>query len=375
MRRSMGTVGVATGLPLYLPHQLRSWPRRFSHGSEEPLANARGDVARMAGLMWIGYALIGLTRSRWGTRMRYWVTTHWPRREGWTDEASAAVWLPDGREAAGAQLAVDDRVVVYESRSGRVQLVHRPDGTSYTVRCRTGREGVVYYGRVSEPLHADAQAEPEEYVDGSQIWWRWTARLEVLSRSGFLARQSLLSVLGYDSTWNMRGFGTLHSGLKEITEEQYRQIVSGFHEARPIQLPELPVPRGHGGVGGVGEGETHERLKLHVAGNPEAAIGELGLQTLKVEYPFPSGDRADIVMADAYGRIVGVEVEPSVEDGDVVGVLQAIKYRYMLELMADREPGDSRAILVAHRISQGTRELCARYGVEYVEVPRAIVGG
>jgi uncharacterized protein YuzE len=57
--------------------------------------------------------------------MKYWLTTHWPPRKGYAHAVGAFsdddpyVWLPDGREAAGAGLARDDLVLVYESRSRR----------------------------------------------------------------------------------------------------------------------------------------------------------------------------------------------------------------------------------------------------------------
>ena len=60
--------------------------------------------------------------------MRYWITVHWPLREGDTDDGESGVWLPDGREAAGAALAPGDHVIVYESRSGRPKVLHHPDG-------------------------------------------------------------------------------------------------------------------------------------------------------------------------------------------------------------------------------------------------------
>lgn len=305
--------------------------------------------------------------------MRYWVTTHWPIRDGHAEGEESGVWLPEGREAAGAALEVGDHVIVYESRSGRTQLVRRPDGTSCPVRCAEGREGVVYYGRVSEPLHAVADSEPEHYADGTTIWWRWLARLEVLSRSGFLPRPQLLRALGYEPTWNLRGFGTLHSGLLEIAQGQYDDIVASFHAAHPLELRSYPVPRGEKAPGGGIESLAHKRLKTYVADNPSAALRQAGLRTIRLEYPFPTGDRADVVLADEYERVLAVEVEPAVGPADVVGPLQAIKYRFMLEWLSDRAPGDSRAVLVGHTICPEIRELCRRYAVECVEIPEAEV--
>jgi hypothetical protein len=307
--------------------------------------------------------------------MRYWITVHWPLREDATEDSNSGVWLPDGREAAGAALALGDHVIVYESRSGRPKVLHHSDGNTTYIRCREGREGVVHYGRVTEPLHSLSDSKPEEYSDGSTIWWRWFAPVGIFSRSGFLARSEVALSLGYKPTYNFHGFGTLHSGLIEITQAQYQDIIRKFHDARRLELPSYPIPRGGGATGGGGESTTHRNLKRYVAANPSVALREPGLRTIRLEYPFPTGDRADVVLADAYDRVVAVEVEPSVGDYDIIGPLQAIKYRFMLEWVSDREPGDSRAILVAHAISPNIRELCRRYGVHCVEVPMAEVSG
>lgn len=299
--------------------------------------------------------------------MRYWVTTHWPPREG--DEPSVSgVWLPEGRQAAGDGLAPGGMVIVYQCRSGKSILVVEPNGRRSTIPCKIGRQGVIYYGRLLGPLTARLDVETERYVDGSSIWWRWFAPLQVLSRTGFVGRKDLATLLGYAPTYSFHGFGHLHAGLQEITAEQFQAIVARFHDARPLDLPSLPVPRpGPQGLAG-GESPEHRRLKERVAGDPSRMLGEAGLRTIRMEYPFPTGDKADIVLADAHDRIVGVEVETIVAVTNHIGPLQAIKYRFMLEWLTNRERGDSRAILVAHRIDADMRSLCAKYGVECKEV-------
>ena len=118
----------------------------------------------------------------------------------------------------------------------------------------------------------------------------------------------------------------------------------------------------------MGEGPTHLNLKNYIAANPSLALDEPGLCTLAVEYEFPTNDVADIVLVDQHERIVGVEIEPAVDGANSVGLLQAIKYRYMLECAASREPGDSRGILIAHRISQKVKALCKKYQIEHHEI-------
>ena len=87
-----------------------------------------------------------------------------------------------------------------------------------------------------------------------------------------------------------------------------------------------------------------------------------------MEYEFPTGDSADVLLEDGFGRVVGLEVEPAVGDRDLPGILQAIKYRYMGALMKNKRFADSRSILVATDISSLARKICAAYEVECFEI-------
>ncbi len=305
--------------------------------------------------------------------VNYWITTHWPPRDG-DDESptKTGVGVAEGRQQAADDMRPGDFVAVYESRTGRDKIRTLPDGTTTTVSCRAGREGMICYGIVDSYVSARPDSEPERYKDGTEIWWRWHAPVSVVSHTGFVARSDLLSILGYSPNYNLRGFGDYHSGLKKITEDEFRTLVQEFHAARPVRLPPSPRTGGHGHGGG-GEGTVHLNLKNYVASNPVSALNESGLQKLEVEYEFATGDRADIVLVDRHKRIVGVEIEPSVHDVDLVGLLQAIKYRYMLECVADREPGDSRGMLIAHEIGDRVKAACTRYGIEFYEVLRETV--
>jgi len=176
--------------------------------------------------------------------------------------------------------------------------------------------------------------------------------------------------LGYKPAYNFHGFGQLHSGLGEISSAGFQNLVTAFHAFKPMVLPSFPITHS-GGLGGEGgESSTHLFLKKYVAADPATALGEPGLRTEKKEYSLPTGDRADLVLSDAQERVVGVEIEPAVGKSDIVGPLQAIKYRYMLEWVAHRAPGDSRAFLVAHSIDADMRRLCDSYAVECFEIDK-----
>ena len=301
--------------------------------------------------------------------MNYWITTHWPPRNN-DDESSTGtgVWVPEGRQQAADDLKKGDLIVIYETKSGRTEIRESLDGSIEEISCKPGREGMICYGQVESSVSAIPDSQPNRYVDGTEIWWRWYAQVSILSRSGFLKRSNVLEILGYNSTWNLRGFGDYHSGLKKISRSEYNALVKGFHASRPIKLPENESGGGSGH--GQGEGVIHLNLKNYIASNPSKILKEVGLRTLEIEYEFPTNDRADIVLVDEHNRIVGVEIEPKVNDLQLAGPLQAIKYRYMLECVTNRERGDSRAMLIAHNIADNIKTLCKKYEIEWYEISR-----
>jgi hypothetical protein len=99
-------------------------------------------------------------------------------------------------------------------------------------------------------------------------------------------------------------------------------------------------------------------------------LEENGLETLSVEYEFPTQDRADIVLADRFGRVVGVEVEVDCGPSHIAGILQAVKYRRMLEVITPRSHHDGRAMLVAYSVCPEVQTICSQYEVEVRVVQR-----
>lgn len=305
--------------------------------------------------------------------MNYWVTTHWPPRVDECDsQVCTGVWLPQGRQQAADDMQPGDQVAFYQFRYGRTSIRQFQDGTSLEVPCKLGRGGMICHGIVGARVSAIPDSQPTKYTDGTEIWWRWHAPVTVLSRSGFVNREDLLLILGYKPSWNLHAFGDYHSGLKKISKTEFAALIEAFHASRPVTLPAFT---GNGAVSPHGgeEGPIHSKLKSYVASNPEKALNEAGLRTIGIEYRFPTNDCADIVMVDSYNRIIGVEIEPRVNDTELAGPLQAIKYRYMLECITRREPGDSRAVLVSHSIGATVKNVCAIYGVECHEIPLTTV--
>ena len=125
---------------------------------------------------------------------------------------------------------------------------------------------------------------------------------------------------------------------------------------------------GHGGSGGGGEGEEHENLKRDLANNP-TQFGE-GLELVKIEYTFGSGDRVDILLKDSSENPVTVEVETgfSYGTGRYVGVWQAVKYQHLAAMEYNLECRQVRSILAAPEIPDDVKEKCKELGIESFEV-------
>jgi len=302
------------------------------------------------------------------------MTTHWPpdESEDLDDFIPSGVWLPDGREQAGTDIEIGDRVLIYQSKTGRPEIKNIK-GKRAVFRPTQGKEGIIAIVEVVGDLEKLEDSVPSKYTWGKDIWWRWRAITEPVSMNGFVPRREVNKILGYRPDNPLRGFGDWKSGLKKLSRSEYDELVSVFKQhPRKIDIVRSAKKTvgGWGPHDGAGESHEHRNFKEYVASNPSAILGEQGLETVGVEYLFPSGDKADVVFRDSDGNIIGAEIEIKVESTELVGVLQAIKYRYMLALMEERRNFETRAFLIAKAISQDIVDLCKQYEVECFIVDR-----
>jgi hypothetical protein len=124
--------------------------------------------------------------------------------------------------------ATGDRVLFYESK------YHRPMASRK--KYPQGAEGLVVAGTVSAP----AQTRPPElaiadYADGTRVSWAWGVPTRELDRNGYVPRPEVCRVLDYSPNYNLRGFGLRRSGVMELTEEQYNELVRLFRNGRPMR--------------------------------------------------------------------------------------------------------------------------------------------
>lgn len=302
---------------------------------------------------------------------KYWITTHWPPTEG--DGPSFGVYICDGRQAAGHDLRPGDKVLIYESGSCPDVLHKKADGTEKWIPHQRGRQGIIAISELTEEMYCDDSEPVSRYRDGSERRWSWRAEGRMLNVSGFVPSARAAQIMGKGPGFRFRAIGKCKSGLLEIEEGVYRALVEEFNRNRP---PENAPPRKsrfvppHPGHGMGGEGPVHEALKKSVYKDPSGVLGVSDLKGIHIEYPFETGDRADVVLEDFEGRYIAVEVEEAVAPDNLAGVLQAIKYRYMFAVKCRRRNEEVRAFLVAHEIDDKVEDLCSRYGVECFRVPR-----
>lgn len=265
--------------------------------------------------------------------------------------------------------------MIYQSETGRSERVKNVKGGEEIILHRSGgKRGIIAIARVTSGLKQRSGVPQSRYTDGSTIWWCWRAMATPISTNGYAALEEVNRVLHFSPNYNLRAFGDYKSGLKKIEADQFFELRDIFLQ-HPRAIPPVIKPKSkvarvfHRGE--EVESEAHRVLKEFVAANPSAALGEPGLKTIAIEYDkFRTGDRADIVLEDSNGRIIGLEIEVSATREQLEGFLQAIKYRYMLAPLFARLNYETRAFLVAHSIADEIKDICDRYEVEHFIVDR-----
>jgi hypothetical protein len=167
--------------------------------------------------------------------------------------------------------------------------------------------------------------------------------------------------------------------LRELAE--FVQIVKNFKDEvvsanKPVspatQDARVPPKARLHKYGGQGESDEHKRLKLHVANNP-TILGLGSARVVRVEYPYISGDRVDLMFELANGTHAVIEIERRGERATLIGAYQAIKYRALLAAELGEQPRRVAAVLVAHEIPQSTVKFCREHGIQTRVIPLARV--
>jgi hypothetical protein len=119
-----------------------------------------------------------------------------------------------------------------------------------------------------------------------------------------------------------------------------------------------------------GEGPDHKKIKNAVYDKPQL-IGLKGIRKKYIEYSYSTGDRVDIAFELKNGEWVTVEVEVEGEQNNYCGLLQAVKYRSLMEVQKEKKMGTGvSTFLVAYDIPKPIQDLANKYSVKCVELPK-----
>lgn len=303
--------------------------------------------------------------------MRYWITTQWPSPHK-LPRPHRNIFLPDGREEPGLRVRLGDRVAIYEAKGGRSEIVFEEGKKRILKAAHNGRQGIVTLGEVVSPMMSSGRG-PSTYTNDSEIWWRYKIETAKHNDSGYISRPNVCKVLGFKDTYNFRGFGEKSSGLKEISEDEFLQLAEMFTAKTPKKREFAPPKTMSSKFGSGGEGPVHKALKEYVAANPEKALGEQGLEHVGTEVIMPSGDKIDILLRDQLGRYVAVEIEEAQGPGQLDGLCQAVKYRFLACVAYEADFEASRSALVAFDLDKSLEPIAKRYEVELILVDRGLV--
>ena len=306
--------------------------------------------------------------------MKYWLTTHWaPSIRNGKVEAHEGVWVKNGCVEAIDPVQPGDLVFIYESAGGQLEQAADSSGNAVPVRRERGRQGIVALLKVTSEYVEIPHQERTRYVNDDQTWWRYHASTESINSMGFVDKARVCQLMGWQPTYSMRGIGRLNSGLQELNEAQFQQMKEDFLASQPTAQDALmkAASAPFSGYGAGDEGPVHKKLKLSVASNPAAVLGEEGLRCVRIEAPFATKDRVDVVLQDRYGRYVMVEIEVDCGPNELAGPLQCIKYRAMWAYLENRPVEEVRTMLVAHSMDRNLMQRVRSAGVECVIVPRS----
>src|ERR1700685_1457705 len=108
--------------------------------------------------------------------MTFWMTTHWPRREDrLLEEPRRGVWVQNKKKNLIDRVSPGDLVFIYETKSGPAIKQTYVDGSVKNVGRHPGGEGIVALVEVTDVASQPEDSQPEEYADGSTLWWRYCA--------------------------------------------------------------------------------------------------------------------------------------------------------------------------------------------------------
>lgn len=241
--------------------------------------------------------------------------------------------------------------------------------------------GVYGFGRVTgtaEWFEGDSRDEYwEDSDDAGRGRWIMPIELKSVSATPIVSRTDLKDHPGFSQSLIIRNPNATNPF--RLTDEEWHVIlaeagVESDAAGRALRTQSAGTVSG-GRRGGGGEGQLHAALKDLIRSDPTGTIGEPMtfeaadlVEALGAEVRFVTGDRVDLLMRDANGNYVVIEVEPVIGPTDHIGFHQAGKYRVLVAMDRAVPTDGVRAMVAATAIDPTLREhYASTYGIEWRE--------
>jgi len=245
------------------------------------------------------------------------------------------LWLMDSKDLERMCM---DRIAMTEKHEKYLKALH-------TSAFGDWKKWVTYDDWLKE-----AQKDEALFIEGRQ-----PKRIPGTMTNGVFHLQGLIEI---DSGKTPRRFRLTYLGKKYV-EEKISRIVSEVRRKRIEKTFKRYVSRE--------ESPEHKKLKRHLIENAEKIFGE-GVELFQEEYLFPTKDQADLIFRHPNGYYIAVEVEVNIEDGEMAGLLQAVKYKYMFAVEHELRFEQVNAVLAARNIHFRIKKLCKKYEVKAIEI-------
>ena len=141
------------------------------------------------------------------------------------------VYAQTGRHAILSRIQIDDIVFIYETKdsgkeAGKPQYI--------------GFQGIVTIAEVTNPVVANPTPR-KNYANGKSVMWGYYVEATPVCQHGRVSQADVNKILGYKPDYDFHGFGTDHSGVKEITKTQAQQLKTIFCQ-NTLQNMNCPCP-------------------------------------------------------------------------------------------------------------------------------------
>jgi len=151
--------------------------------------------------------------------MKSWLTTHYPHPD--PDEYPWHIYLQQKYSSVTEEIAEGDQVFFYEYKNYKALK----SGKTHP----QGREGIVRVAYVSGPAYF--RDVVIEYADGNVVPWSRGVPTDNEDTDGFVGREDVLEVLGYQSGGYLRGFNA-GKGIKQLTNSQADRLMKLFKQGK-----------------------------------------------------------------------------------------------------------------------------------------------